>query len=137
MEAEAGRLGPDLGIPVPRLARALRPISATPNAQPPNDGEMLKSGCSVLGLFAFFGSRRSLDDSHRVLVQIANLRGLLEFGGSCNGIEAACLPVPQLGVEPALPQKLVVCSVCDNRSPIQHDEPIHVHDRAQAMSNGN
>jgi len=46
-------------------------------------------GPGVLCLFAFFRGCRSLDNSHRVLVQIANLRGLLEFGGSCNGIEAA------------------------------------------------
>jgi hypothetical protein len=59
---------------------ALIPIALT---------QSLSSFPLLLCLFAIFRSRRSLDDPHRVLVQIANLRGLLEFGGSCNGIEAA------------------------------------------------
>jgi hypothetical protein len=62
----------------------------------------------VLQLFPFFRSRRPLNDSHRMLIEIVNLRCLLEFSRSSNGIEAARLPAPQLRVEAALSQKLAV-----------------------------
>jgi hypothetical protein len=52
---------------------------------------------AVLYLLAFLCSRKALDDSHRMFVEIANLRCLLELSGSCNRIEAAGLPAPQLG----------------------------------------
>lgn len=61
----------------------------SPNTQLALDGEVSKSGCPVLCLVAFFRGGGSLNDPHWVLVEVANLRGSLEFGPSRDGIEAA------------------------------------------------
>src|ERR1700728_3350515 len=58
----------------------------------------------ALCFLAFFRSRRPLDDPHWLLVDLSDLRCLLEFGRSCDRIEVAGLPAPQLGVEATLSQ---------------------------------